>query len=135
MTSNKHKATVPFKVGEKEGTLHFNMEALAEVSDKFSRKDLEQIGNMNPRDVAWIAEIGFKEFDPDIKADDILKAEGVAFFQLAQAVDNALLYAYHGPETAEMIKKEMEDFQKKVEADIKKAGNAGAKKKKSQKTK
>lgn len=114
--TNKYTGEVPLKVGEKQGTLVYNWGAIGTVEAEFTKEQLENLPNLKPDQLARIAEIGFSEKSPEIKADDFNNAKPApAVFVVAKAIDQALLYAYHGDDQATAILKRIEKAEKEIE--------------------
>lgn len=113
---NKYTGEVPLKIGDKEGILVFDWEALALARSNLSDKDFENIAQMAPDKLAILAAAGFRKHNPEMDVDFIMKSSP-AIMIVANALDRALLFAYHGPETAKQI---LEPLDKAVDAANKK---------------
>ena len=127
---NKYTGEVPFKVGEKDGTLVYDYNALAVVKSQITQAELDNLAQLAPDKLAIMAAAGFQKKSPDITAEYIMD-KSPPIMALATAIDRALLFAYHGPENARKI---LEPIDKEVEA-AEKALEEAESKKKSQKTK
>ena len=128
---NKYTGEVPFKVGEKQGTLVFDYNALAIVKSQITQEELDNLAQLAPDKLAIMAAAGFKKLSPDITAEYIMD-NSPPIMLLATAIDRALLFAYHGPEAARQI---LEPIDREVEATERALKKKDSSKKKSQKTK
>ncbi len=129
---NKYTGEVPLTVGDKTGTLVYNWDALGAVEAKFDKDKLENLNLLKTSELAEIAEIGFSELSPEMTAETFKTAKpSPAKYDVAIAIDRALLYAYHGPEQATAILKRIEE----AEAQFDEVDKAKKKAKKSTKQK
>lgn len=121
---NGYTGEVPLRISDDlEGILLFDWAALGAMNERFARSDEKgsakpiipaNLMDMNPMDLAVLAEIGFMAKSPHITRDAIIKASPTVL-DVAQAVDKALLIAYHGPERARAIHEQMAGITKAVD--------------------
>lgn len=112
---NKYTGEVPFKVGEIDGVLVYDYNALAIVKSQISQEELDNLAQLAPDKLAIMAAAGFLKKTPAITADIIMEASP-PLMALATAVDRALLFAYHGPEQARKILEPIDKEVAKIEA-------------------
>lgn len=102
MTLNKYKGTVEFKLGDKAYVLNYNYEAIAEMISKFGKEILNNLYDSSPADLAEIIALGLKA--DGVKAKDIIDFSP-PFFPSCKLVDQAIGFAYFGPEGPPKIEK------------------------------
>lgn len=114
--ANKYSARVPLVIGAITGILVFDWTAIATLkSAGYTDEQLQNLPSLPPGDLAAILAAGFQKENPELTADKILSASPPLMVAL-KALDTALLFAYHGPETAENILESMDEIQKNLDA-------------------
>lgn len=108
---NKYTGEVPLKVGDKDGILVYDWAALAVIKSNTTQAEIGNLAQMHPEKLALVMAAGFKKKNPDITVEYIM-ANSPPIMDAAQAVDRALLFAYHGPEEARKI---LEPLDKAIE--------------------
>lgn len=112
---NKHKGCVPLKIGGVETTLVYDWTAISTLKADFTDEQLQNLPKLDlVTQIIPILLAGLAVHNPEITADQI-KAANVPVFDAYKAIDEALLYAYHGPETADQILASMKEIQKNLE--------------------
>jgi len=116
---NKYTGEVPFTVGEMNGVLIFDYTAMAAVKSAISAAEMENLAQLSPDKLAIMAEAGFKKKSPEITAAHVMKASP-PIMALANAIDRALLFAFHGPEGAREILEPLDKAAEQIEKAAKK---------------
>ena len=99
---NKYTGEVPYSVGDKKGVMVIDYAALAAIKSKVTQADLENLVQMSPEKLAHMAACAFKKLSPEITYEYIME-QSPPIMQLAEAVDRAMLFSFHGPENARKI--------------------------------
>lgn len=118
--TNKHKGCVPLKIGSVESTLVYDWTALSTLKAQFTDEQLQNLPKLPLQDIMGILLAGLALHNPELTQDDI-QAASPAIMDVYKAIDTALLYAYHGPETADQILASINEIQKNMEAGLPKA--------------
>ncbi len=100
---NKYLATVDFVLGDKTYRLNYNYEAIAEVLSKFGKEVLNTLYELSPNELAEILAIGLKA--DNVSAKQIME-HSPPIFATCKLIDEALGYAYFGPEGPPKVKSE-----------------------------
>lgn len=126
---NKHKGCVPLKIGSVDGVLVYDWTALSTLKASYTDEQLQNLPKLPVDAIIGILLAGFQKHSPEITQAEIIEASP-PLMEVYTAIDSALLYAYHGPETAEQILESIKEIQKNIEAAGAAAQTAGKKKKK-----
>lgn len=113
---NKYTGEVPLNIGDKKGVLVYDWNALALVRSNLTQQEMDNLAQLHPEKLALLTAAGFKKKNPEITAEVIMEISP-PIMELANAVDRALLFAYHGPEAARQI---LEPMDKAIEEMTKK---------------
>lgn len=115
--ANKYTAVVKIQIGKQTYDLVYNWNAIAEVKSFYSGDDI--ITKLNtgtdPILLAKVLAAGLRENHPEITATQIIKYSP-PIFKMVKAIDEAMSYAYFGPEGFE----ETKALKKKINQKLKK---------------
>lgn len=116
-SENPYTGKVPLKIGDQDGILFFDWDAITIVKTTISDDELTNLAQISPDKLAILAAAGFQKHCPDITAD-IVKAACPPIMEVATAVDRALLIAYHGPENARTILEPLDKMNADMDAKV-----------------
>lgn len=112
---NKYTGEVPLKIGDVQGTLVYDWEAISIMRSTLDDKDLENLVQVDPKKLAIVAAAGFKRHNPELTAEVIIK-HSPPIMEVAEAIDRALLFGLHGPENARKILEPLDKMKDDLEA-------------------
>lgn len=111
---NKYTGEIDFTVGGVAGILVYDWAALGVVRSTITQEEWNNLAQLHPEKLAAVAAAGFKKKSPHITAAFIIE-NSPPIMEMANAVDRALLFAYHGPETARKILEPVDQLNKELE--------------------
>ena len=114
--ANKYTGVVKIQIGKQTYNLVFNWNAIAEVKSFYKADDLVTKLNSGaePMLLANVLAAGLKENHPEITAKQIIQ-QSPPIYNMVKAIDQAMAYAYFGPEGFEEVK----DIKKKINTKLK----------------
>lgn len=115
---NKYTGEIPLKIGNIQGTLVYDWAAISVIKTTCTDKELENLAQMDPAKIAICLAAGFKKHNQEITAEVIMESSP-PILEATEAMDRALLFAFHGKEAAaemlETLDKINEKAKEKVE--------------------
>lgn len=103
--ANKYTAVVKIQIGKQTYNLVYNWNAIAEVKSYYPGDDIitKLNGGTDPILLAKVLAAGLKEYHQEITSKQILEISP-PIFKMVKAIDDAMNYAYFGPEGYEETK-------------------------------